>query len=299
MPSWDRIDYFAHQTVAPVQNSLTILETITGQKFKPKHANLRMFGRALNASANVPASVASLPAGLDNESYTTLNNIDSADTGEIIIEGCILNDNGSVWSYDIAVQTIALNGQTPVALTTPLVRVNRVSRPLGVETMLTYQEADQLQGAVSVYSSADTSGITSGVVDTPEAVRGYIPAGKQHTEKAAATISRVDAWLITGVGAAIARETANSVNVDLELEQRQFRGVFQPAGLGMSLRADGTNAMQVHPVEPFVIFPNSDVRLVATSSADNTVVSGYLEGQLFTMVNPPELPPAPAPKGGK
>lgn len=94
------------------------------QKKKP----LLKFGRTSNADADVKTTIAVLQGTEVNETFATGNTIDylsSSDNGDTVavtVEGHTLLAGDLSFSS----QTVTLTGTTPVALTTPLARVNRL-----------------------------------------------------------------------------------------------------------------------------------------------------------------------------
>lgn len=257
-----------------------------------KQKTLNKFGRTLNADLGVKTTLMQLPGTAVNETYATGNTIDRlvsddvADTVQtIVLEGHYLSvDNNLVFH----VQEKALNGQTPVTLDQPLVRLTRMFvKPTGTFAA----PVAELQGGVYGYDSVLTV-VTLGVPQTAAAVKCTIIAGVQQSEKAATSLSFRDYMLITSVSAAISNGTAPTVNVDVDMEFRELGGVFRPLGLELSLRG-GAGASGIVRLEPYLIIPaNSDVRMVALSDTNDATLSGGWSSILAIQTPVPDLPAA-------
>lgn len=201
-----------------------------------------------------------------NETYLTDNLIthaissSSSDSEVITIEGHTLSGD----NFTFVIQNLTLNGQTAVALTTPLARATRAYDTNGTD----------LVGTISITES-DT--YTSGVPDTAAKVHLNIRAGRNQSEKASTTISSADYWVITGFYADMLTKAAGFAEVVLEI--RRYGKVFRE-----NLSGSCSDAHRLDlKFQPYIIVPpNSDVRLRAISdSAGGIDISGGIIGALL------------------
>lgn len=229
-----------------------------------KNKDLLKFGRS-NQVQTSSSTLAILPTGIYNETYVASNLInsiistDAGDTESVVIEGHTIS--GSDLTF--VIQTVALTGQTVVALPTPLARVSRVANV----------SATDLAGVVSV---TETDTYAAGVPVTPALVHLQIRAGKNQSEKGATSISSTDYWVVTRFYADMLEKTAASAEVILEV--RQAGGVFrQVAAVSVS-----ENHRASFEFKPYLVVPsNSDIRLVSVASAAGKDISGGIIGSLL------------------
>jgi hypothetical protein len=135
----------------------------------PGITHYRKFGRIAAIQADTPADVWEFGVNVGAELYTfsttadidTISGDNVGDTVEMLIEGLDGNLNE-------VIQTVNLNGQNKVSLTTPLKRVNRAYN----------NNSSDLLGNVYIYVD---SAITLGVPDDVTKVRGYVSAEGQQT----------------------------------------------------------------------------------------------------------------------
>jgi hypothetical protein len=232
-----------------------------------KKKYLRKFGRR-EAIGTSSVTVWSSPSA--NETYLTDNLITSvvsssgADTVQVSIEGHTLSGG----EFTFVVQTATLNGQTAVALTTPLARCSRI----------TNTGSTPLVGNISVY---ETDTLTAGVPDTPAKVHATVSAGYQQTRKGATTISGVDAMIITAFNADILGAT--SARADMTLEIRQYGGVFIPV-FDTGASSSGNSSINIALANGIFVPPNSDIRVTAVGSTTNITVSASFVGMLATVL---------------
>ena len=237
-----------------------ILESY-GEQIIIKPKSLHKFGRTTDADANTQRTVW---LGTEvNETYVTTNAIDtvsSSDAGDdqvLAIEGHTVSGTGADQEFTFVTQTATLNGQTKVTLGTPLARVSR----------LVNDGIGSWDGTIYVY---EDGAITAGVPDDATTIHLTVLAADQQSEKAAITLSNVDYGLMTGWYAGANRNA--SANVDLQLQVRKPGGPFRPQS-EMNVRT-GAGPFNAYQFRPFLIVPrNYDVRVVCTSSANNTTVT--------------------------
>lgn len=233
---------------------------------KNSHKDILQFGRNRLVGTS-SATLQRQPAGVLHETYVSSNLINSvistsaADTEVIVVEGQT-SDDGLVFAF--ASQTVTLNGQSAVALTTPLARVTR-----------SYNiSATTIAGVVSI---TETDTYTAGVPATASKVHLQIAAGSQTSFKASTTISSSEYWVITSFYADVLKKTAAFAEVDLEI--REPGGVFRTR----IMLAASTNQSASHRFAPYLIIkPNSDIRLTAIADAASTDISGGIEGTLLS-----------------
>lgn len=207
------------------------------------------------------------------ETYVFANEIDrvvstsASDTISVVIEGHTNSGTELVPVYTFLTQTVTLTGQTPVALTTPISRVSRlsVSNHIG------------LAGDVAVFEdSAVVSGSPSDITKVHLLVSGTL--GHNSSHKAATTFSDTDYFILTEVSTGVRRKATASV--DFTLEVREGGRVFVPRLVWSSTQSGTTISLH-----PYLIVPkNADVRIVGTSAVNNTAVAASFSGFLASVV---------------
>lgn len=261
----------------PVRGTIDEIRETFGDHVHFKHKHLLKFGRTSNADSGVKTTIMTLPGAVVNEVLQTTNSIDSissssgSDTSVLRIEGHTIDANGLL---TFVVQDATLDGQTRVALATPLARVSR-----GYVLAQTFAApAAELVGSVYFY---ENGAITNGVPDTDAEVHMVIEPGKNQSEKCATSVSNKDYFILTGFTGAIGRGSSSTTTVDFELEWRELGGVWRQFSMEMSLRASGVSVLDIQFHDHQIIPPNSDLRMVAISNSANTAVSGSFEGQFL------------------
>ena len=242
-----------------------ILDTY-GDRIVIKPKSLHKFGRTSDADANTTRTVW---LGTEvNETYATTNAIDavsSDDAGDdqtLTLEGHIVTGTGVNQEFTEVIQNVTLNGQTKVALNTPVARTSRL------------KNADTSAWAGTIYVYEDGA-ITAGVPDDATTIHLTVTAAGRQSQKAALTFSNVEYGIITSWYGGVDRNA--SANVDLDLEIRDPGGAFRPQA---DLHArTGAGPFVEHQFRPFLVVPtNNDIRVVCTSSANNTTVLGGFSG---------------------
>lgn len=175
---------------------------------------------------------------------------------------------------------MTLTGQSEATLATPLCRATRAY----VKDQTFGAPASDLVGTIYVY---DNTGVTlaDGVPNVDANVHLMIEAGENQSEKAATSLSSTDYWIIHSVAVSLGRASGANTNADIEIEVRMPGGVWRSLGGEYSIQEGGNGGVVFNFVPYAIILPNSDVRLVTTSSADNTVVSGFINGWLGSIVD--------------
>ena len=235
-----------------------------------KAKSLLKFGR--NEAVGTAATgytIMTLPSGVAHETYVSTNTIayvsssNAGDTVSIVYEGHTISGGELTFFSD----TVTLQGQTKVALPTAGARVNRAYNTNGAA----------LVGNIYFYED-DT--VTAGVPNTATKVHLMIPAGKQQSYKTATSISKTDYWIVTGTRASVLEKTAASAAVTIQY--RQIGGIFRPCE---TFGASSPGAPSSVDCIPYKIVPkNSDVRMIADSSAAGTDISGSISGFLATII---------------
>ena len=240
----------------------------TGSASK-KRKSLVKFGR----NPNVQTTASTLWwSGQDladsNENYVSTNIIDtisSADAGDtqnVKVEGHIFDGEGKL---HFRIQSATLNGQNKVTLSTPLARLTRL-----------YND-DNTDFAGEIYGYEDTA-ITSGKPTDVSKIHITVPVGYNQSLKASTSISNTDYWIITNVYAHLeTKSTNNFAEIDLQFRDldKVFRTIF-------TFAISSQNSFSTGAIPPFVVNPNSDVRLVARASTNGLDVSGGIGGILTT-----------------
>jgi len=269
-----------------IEHCLNVIQSTYGHTadVQQKGKSLNKFGRTNNADAGVRTTVGTFGSVATinvNETLATTNAIDTvssssaSDTEVLSLEGHTIDASGNL---TFVVQDVTLTGQTVVTLDTPLARANR----LYVKDGTFASPSSDLVGDVYVFESGGT--VTSGVPQTSADVHLRIVAGKNQTEKCATAISSTDYWIISGVTVSMARTGGSTVAVDFELEVCGRGGVWRPLGATIDVSKNAPfAAVSFSPHR--IIRPNSDVRMVATSTAADTIVSAEIEGYLASFAD--------------
>ena len=231
-----------------------------------KAKSLIKFGRTSPLSTNSFETIWTVGGNEVYVSGNTITHVSSSsalDTQEVTIEGHTVSGTGFDQEFTFVVQNIVTNGQTPVALTTPLARTSRMYNNNGQE----------LVGRVVVYE--DTS-VVGGIPSDQTKIHIDIPAGFQSSFKAATTFSNEDYYVLTGAyGAVSLKQTAA---VDFYLEVRLPGKTFRQVALFTASSSGGAFNLEF---DPSIIIPkNSDVRLRCESSSNNAVAFGVFKGYL-------------------
>lgn len=231
-----------------------------------KAKSLFKFGR--NEDVDTAARETIWAQGGD-ETYVATNLIDSvssssaSDTGTIGLEYHTVTGTGASAQFTFGVQTVALNGQTRVALPTPCARVSRGYNASALNFV----------GDVYVY---ENTAITAGVPTDDTKIHMKLPAGDSQSFKAATTLSNSDYLFVTSVYASVRRGT--SAVADMQLEIREVGGVFRPR---LSFSVSQSGGAFYMPIEPYIIVPkNADVRITAATNTNNTQIDAGLNGVL-------------------
>ena len=256
-----------------IAQAINVIQSTYGDtvSVNAKKKNLLKFGRSEVVGSSSYTTVMSLPSGIENETYISTNSIDEivstsgSDTFTVGIEGHTIS--GTDLSF--AVQSVVLNGTTPVSLPTPLARCTRLAHngTNGANNV----------GTVSCYDSTMAGGVSGGNVSDGTSVHCIMPIGRNQSEKCATSTSSQDYWLITGVNFSVLEKTSSTAEFRLEVRSVTENGVFKPVFI--------TTAANTTPLtgylDPLGIVPkNCDVRVVAKASGSNVECSANLNGIL-------------------
>ena len=235
-----------------------------------KAKSLIKFGKSADLTTNGLQTVWTVGG---NEVYVSDNTIayvsssDATDAQEVTIEGHTITGTGFDQEFTFVVQNVILNGQTPVALATPLARTSRMYNNNGQE----------LVGRVVVYENTTVVG---GVPSDATKIHLDIPAGFQSSFKAATTFSKEDYYLLTGAYGAVSLK--QSAAVDFYVEVRDAGKTFRQVALFTASSAGGAFNIEL---DPCIIVPkNADVRITCETSSNNAVAFGVFRGYLAKVV---------------
>lgn len=186
----------------------------------------------------------------------SISSSDAGDTVDIEIQG--LDSN-----YDLVTQTITLNGQNRVALTTNLIRVFR-AKNVG---------STDLAGHVFVFEN-DT--LSSGVPDDPELIRAVIQPENNQTEMAVYTIPNgytgyMRDWYATTAGA------SKTTDYIIRVKARPFGQVFQLKHRS-AITETGTSTYQHRYEEPEVFAAKTDIEMTAEMTAAGATAAAIAGG---------------------
>ena len=210
-----------------------------------------------------------------NETYVTGNTIthvsssSASDNQTIKLECHTVSGTGTDSQFTFVVQTVTLNGQTPVALDTPVARISRIFN----------DGSTNLVGAVYVYEIDGTT-VTAGVPSPASKIHSKIDAGFQQGFKGATTFSNEDYYILTGGFGSISNKQAASV--DFFLEVRQAGKVFIEQAAVSANSAGGSWQIEL---DPAIIIPkNSDIRVTCLSGSQGAVVYCNFKGYLAKVI---------------
>lgn len=198
---------------------------------------------------------------LSSNGITTVSSSSASDTQTLRLEGHTIDGDGN---FTFVIQNVALNGQNKVTLATPLARTSR--------SYVT--SSTNLVG--NIYYYEDTA-ITSGVPNDLTKVHLTVNIGENQSLKAASTISNVDYYFITGMVFSVKKTT--SATVDFKFQVKQKGGVWRTQ---IPITVSSTNnTVTVTPPNTALIVPkNSDFRVIASTTANNTEATAIIIGYL-------------------
>ena len=230
-----------------------------------KAKSLIKFGKSADLSANGTSTVWTVGGHevyVNDNLITHISSSSAADVYEVLLECHTVSGTGQDAKFSFLTQTVTLQGQTKVALPTPVARVSQVFNNNGVE----------LVGRVTVYEDV---AITAGVPNDPTKIHIDIPAGLQGSFKAATTFSDEDYYVLTGGFGSVSLK--QSAAADFYLEVREVGKVFVQRA---AVSASSGGPWEID-LDPAVIIPrNADVRITVETDTNNAVVFGVFKGYL-------------------
>jgi len=261
MSTWQRRNYEVPDARLVQAEREIQLQYGTVVSVDAKAKSLFRFGR----NTNLGLSRETVWTNGGNEVYLTTNTIthisssSTLDNQLIRIEGHILDGNND---FIFVVQTVTLNGQNKVSLSTPLARVSMLSNANGHD----------LVGLVNVYEDTTISG---GIPVDLTKSHIQIPAGSNQSFKAATTFDKDTFAIVTqGFGGVGNKQTAN---IEFELEVRPKGGVFLQGAAIIAGSASGNFNVNL---DPAVIVPaNGDLRVTCIS--DNSGADAFVNFNLY------------------
>lgn len=207
-----------------------------------------------------------------NESYLSSNGIthvcssSASDVYELYLEGHTVTGSGQDQQFTFVTQTVTLQGQTPVALTTPLARCSMMANNNGVEFV----------GRITAFENTP---VVNGVPSDVTKIHDQIEAGFQQSFKAATTFSNSDYYILTGGFGSVSLK--QDAAVDFYLEVREAGKVFIQRA---AISATTGGPWQVE-LDPAVVIPkNADIRITCETSTQGAVVFGVFKGYLAQVV---------------
>lgn len=222
------------------------------------------FGRNDSLTSGVPETVWQA-GGTENYPPLGTNPINrvvsdnAADTSQIDITTFVDNGFGGLTRV---VQRVTLGGTTAVALT-PCARAERIRLVDGEAALV---------GNITVFESV-----------TPINVHVNVAAGEQQSYKMAQSTASNEYLIITAVEVGMSRSNAGAV--DFVVESRRLGSPFMPMTGRLFRRNDGTtDARRDFNSTPLILRPNSDVRVVATASANGIGATATLFGHYAEII---------------
>ena len=233
--------------------------------FSGKQKSLIKFGQNPNVGSTLEdvwatGGVEVLPTVAQGNVITHIASSSGSDTQTIVIEGMVADSLGNMTFTE---QTVTLAGQTKTALTTPLYRCTRAYN----------STADNLIGTVRIARDVTFS---AGVPVSD--IHATIQIGNEQTQKCAVSVSQYDYWAIEQITASVNRTQVRYV--DFYFQLREFGGTFRTRIQPVSVsNASGTIVLALP--QPFIVPPNSDVRVQAISSGSTTSVGAGIFGTML------------------
>jgi hypothetical protein len=269
MTSWERRNYEvpdARLVQAEREIYRQFGETVSIQN---KAKSLVKFGKSAELSTGSLQTIWTVGG---NETYVSSNVIDSisssslADTEKVYIEGHTVSGTGFDQKFTFVSQVLNLNGQTRVALPTPLARVS----------MLYNYNGSPLEGRVAVY---ENTALTNGIPTDATKIHIDIPLGLQEAFKGATTFSDKDYFILTGGFGSVSSKRAGAA--DFYLEIREAGKVFRQVA-ATSATGDGPWAINL---DPAVVIPkNCDIRIRVETNTNGVIVFGSFQGYLAKVI---------------
>lgn len=194
----------------------------------------------------------------------TISSTNAGDTEILYVRGKIYNADGD---FEDVIQTPTLNGQNKVVLSTPLARVLQFYNNNGTA----------LLGNVYIYED-DT--IVAGVPQTAANVHGLITIGDEQGANSLYSVDGDKYTALTQLIVSVGTQTNASVEFLLQVRNKDkvWRTVFNTSvpTTGGSFEFDLTI--------PYIIVPNSDVRILALTSGNNVTAYATAAYKCFQVI---------------
>lgn len=258
----DLHDPWVHRAIHEVEEEYGDLISVDD-----KRKSLLKFGE--NSSVSTSYETVWLQGG--HETYVSSNLINkisssnAGDTQEVVIEGHILDDDGS---FVFVSQSKTLAGQTETALDTPLVRVSRIYNDNGTD----------FAGTIYVYED-DT--VVAGVPQTATKIHITAEGADNQSQKAAVTMAGDEYWLISEAYAMVNIKTAGKADFLFQVRKKDktFRTRIPAA-------AHSQGSAFYLNLRPFLIVPkNADFRVIAVADQAAVSVVAWASGALAKVIN--------------
>lgn len=234
-----------------------ILDTY-GDSVAIKPKSLLKFGQNQDVDTAAPETVW-LRGGTETlpttNAITHISSSNAGDIQDVKIEGHTIADG----ELSFSIQTVTLQGQTKVALTTPLYRSTRLEN----------DNSSVFAGTIYVYED-DT--VVAGVPQTTAKIHLQTDGTHNQSLKAATAFSNNDYGIITHFYAGINKQTGSAA-VDFRLQVQKYGKTFNTKLLRTASSDKGIDL----PMRPFLIVPtNADIRITADTNTNNvSVTAGF------------------------
>lgn len=190
---------------------------------------------------------------LETNAITVIDTTNAGDAGkEIYVEGHYLNGTDLVFHA----QTVTLTGLTAVTLAQPLARCSRMRINSGTAV-----------AAGNITANAGEGGTAYNL----------IAAGDTQTEKAQTTVSFQEYFVVTSFGSSILGNNNAAARFRAEMKSSGRPWVPQAR---WSLKGDTTDYVRLTGDNPFIIPPNSDIRIRVNCSTAGTAVDAWFDGYM-------------------
>ena len=256
-----------------IQQAINVIKSTYGDDVSvvDKAKNLFKFGK--NPSVWTTSSTIWFTGKYQaNETYCTTNAIDTI-SSETASDSEVVNIEWHTISggnLTFVRQQATLNGQNKVTLTTPLARMTRME----------HASLSDVDIIGEVYGYQNTAITAWRPVDTTK-IHLTVPAWENKSQKASTSVSSTDYWIITSFYGGLEEKTWSNF-ADIRIQSRPIGWVFTQVSNGLAL---ATWFWERDDYTPFVIIPkNSDVRIVAESSATGQLIVAWMRGYLARIV---------------
>lgn len=238
---------------------------------RDKAKSLIKFGRNDNVDQDDFATIMQFQDGAIEEVLVSTNKIDrvvtddASFTGTVRLEGHTIDGEGNLTFVE---QDITLNGQTPVAIPTPLARATFafISSPTG------------LSDASDRIFFYEDSVVVGGVPTSLPEIHMLIEGTFNQAQKAQTALSQEDYFIITTLYGGILRR--QSAVVDIALQVKPVLSDVWLTVFDLPVNSNGGPSLVVPAPPAYFVPPNHDVRLVARSTSNNTEVVGGVAGYI-------------------